>query len=288
MKKLLAMFVLSAIIFTMGLSISVFGVSSTGATINAVKGTVVIDGEIDANWLTAEQQSVALVDKEVIPSETKTTGMMRVMWDDSYFYVLVEVDKAGVNVFNGLVNENNDAVEIGYTDTGDFEGVDNVNNDATADAGCFRVDANGELSGFGGLYITLADSFKGSFKKVADDKYLVEMAIPWKNVTSAVGNLVSLEIQINDNAEGAGRTGLVTWANTPCMGWKDSSLHGQVTLAAAPAVETEAPVTETAAPDETAPVTAPATGDNGILMVIAVIAAIGCGIVVVKKTKADR
>lgn len=214
-------------------------ISAARASISSTYGTPVIDGEIDDIWATTEVRDVKLVDKEVIPSESTTTGVVRTMWDEKYFYALVVVDKNGIAVYNGLVNENNDAVELGYTDSGIFDGLNNVSNDADITAGDFRVDANGVLSGFGGYYLACAadSSFKGAYKKIAEDQYLCEFAIPWKNATPTVGNKVSMEVQINDNAEGSGRTGLVTWASTPSFGWRDSAVHGEVVLAAAPVVE---------------------------------------------------
>lgn len=45
------------------------------------------------------------------------------------------------------------------------------------------------------------------------------MAIPFDKLTPEEGKVVSMEVQINDNMEGKGRSGLVTWNSDKCLGW---------------------------------------------------------------------
>jgi hypothetical protein len=114
---------------------------------------------------------------------------------------------------------------------------------------------------------------------VTGTTYTVEYAIPWQDIVPAAGNIVSMEVQINDNSAGTARDGLVNWASTPCYGWRDSLEHGAVVLGAIPvaAAETEAPVTEATTTD----VSAPATADTVAVAIAMLI--LSCAVVITKK-----
>ncbi len=281
MKKILTFVILGVLLVTMSFS----SFAASNAKINAAYGTVTIDGIVDDVWLAAEQQPVVLVDKEVIPSETKTTGTVRTMWDENFLYVLVEVDKHGVEVYStpGGTEATDDCAELGLTMNGDFTGESNIPGDVPY-AGCLRVVADGTKGGFGNLYNAVVDSFKGALV-ISGTTYTVEYAIPWQDLKPVPGHVVSMEVQINDNSSGA-RDGLVNWASTPCFGWRDSINHGAVVLAAAPVV-TEAEVVEEVA--ETAPaaevvVTAPATADT-VALAVAILLLSTAAIISKKKIK---
>jgi hypothetical protein len=252
--------------------------AASNAKITAAYGTITVDGKVEDAWLTAEQQDVILVDKEVIPSETKTTGKLRTMWDEKYLYVLVEVDKHGVAVTTGGGSENtDDCAELGLTMNGDFTGSSNISGDVKY-AGCIRILADGTKGGFGNLYNAVVNDYLGSMV-VTGTTYTVEYAIPWQDIVPAAGNIVSMEVQINDNSAGTARDGLVNWASTPCYGWRDSLEHGAVVLGAIPVAapaETEAQATE-----ETTDVSAPATSDTVTAAVVMLV--LSCAAVIAKK-----
>lgn len=269
-----------ALLFCMQLS----AFAASDAKMEAVYGTPVIDGVIDDVWATADKQDIALVDEEVIPSETKTRGSFRTMWDENYFYVLVEVDKAGVPISSGGgKNENSDdCADLCLTLDGNFEATLSNGDDY---AGVLRVVEDGTKSGFGYLFEMLEDEFKGVMVRTSDSSYVVEYAVPWDDIKPEAGHVLSLDIQINDATDDA-RTGLVTWAATPCYCWKESYEHGTITLAAK-VVETEAPATEapaTEAPTADVPTTeAPATADMGIVAAAAVLAIAAGAVLSMKK-----
>ena len=228
MKKNIILSALLALtmIFCMAASVS----AASDAKMTAIYGTPKIDGELDDIWKNAEVQDVALVDEAVIPSETETRGTVRTMWDEKYFYVFIEVDKKGVPISaGGGKNENSDdCADVCLTLDGNFSASVNGGDEYS---GVYRVIEDGTYSGFGYIHDYLGDDNLGAFKRVADDKYNVEYAISWDDIEAKAGNIVSLEIQINDCTDGA-RTGLVTWASTPCYGWRESNEHGTVTLGA--------------------------------------------------------
>jgi hypothetical protein len=241
--------------------------TETDAAITAAYGTPVIDGEPDDVWQTTEVQNVLKVDDQVIPSETKTTGTVRVLWDENYLYFFITVDKHGVVISSGGGNNENtdDCADVCFTMNGNFEGENNVTG-GDEYAGVFRTILDGTFSGFGDFVISNMDDFKGVMKQTSDTTYNSEYAIPWTDIKPAPGYVMSMDIQINDATDGT-RTGLVNWAYVPCFGWRDSKYHGMVTLLAPvepePPAE-EAPVTETPDAGDTGE-TAPATGDIAVI-----------------------
>lgn len=275
MRKLL-LCVIVFLLFVCVLPVS----AASSARITAAYGTIAVDGAAEDAWLAAEQQDVVLVDKEVIPSETKTTGKLRTMWDENYLYVLIEVDKHGVAVVTTKGgNENtDDCVELGITMNGDFTGSSNISGNVPY-AGCLRVTADGTKGGFGALYNEVLDTFKGAMT-VKDTAYTVEYAVPWQDIKPAEGHIVSMEVQINDNS-GGGRDGLVNWASTPCYGWRDSLEHGAVVLGAISVPETESAETGVPAAAENI-AEAPATADNAAA---AVTLALSCAAIAIMRKR---
>ncbi|MBO5273065.1 MAG: hypothetical protein J6I45_00450 [Clostridia bacterium] len=283
MKRTLKnVFVLAlALLFCM--QISAFAASD--AKMEAVYGTPVIDGAIDDVWAKADKQDVALVDDGVIPSETATRGTFSTLWDENYFYVLVEVDKKGVPVQVDGSNENTaDCADVCLTLNGNFDATLTAGGDDYA--GVIRVTADDTKSGFGYIFDMLEDDYLGKMVVTAEDKYVVEYAIPWDDIQPKAGHILSLDIQINDATDGA-RTGLVMWASNPCYCWRESYEHGTIVLAEkvveteAPA--TEAPATEAPAADVPAAPAAPATADMGIIAAAAILALAAGAVVTMKK-----
>jgi hypothetical protein len=148
----------------------------------------------------------------------------------------------------------------------------------TETSGNFRIGTNdSEISGFGGWFDAKGAEAVGKVV-INDTGYIAEYAIPWNTLKPVEGNVISLEVQINDNSEGAGRTGLVTWNSIECLGWRDSESHGEITLSAAPApAATEAPV------EDTEPA-APQTGDAALYAFI-LMAVSAAALVVFKKSR---
>jgi len=238
MKKLHSLAITVASVLLMG-SLAAGVSAASDAAMNAVYGTPKVDGAIDEIWATAECQDVILVDKAVIPSDSKTTGKFRTMWDENYFYVLVEVDKAGAPVCVDGSNENTaDCADVCITIDGNFNATLTAGGDVYA--GVMRVTADGTQSGFGYMFDMFEDEYLGVMKTTSDSTYVVEYGIPWDDITPKAGHVLSMDIQINDATAGA-RTGLVTWASTPCYCWQSSAEHGTITLveaaSAEPAVE---------------------------------------------------
>lgn len=282
MRKIIAVILTLALTFTLG-SFAVSAQSTeTDAAITAAYGTPTIDGDQDDVWMTTVVQDVKLVDTAVIPSDTATTGTVRVLWDANYLYFFITVDKHGEAICSGGGSENtDDCADVCFTMNGNFDGTSNVTG-GDEYAGVFRTLEDGSFGGFGDYQTNNIDEFKGVMKRTSDSTYNCEYAIPWVDITPAADYVVSMDIQINVATDDA-RMGLVNWAYEPCYGWRDSMYHGMVTLLAevvaepeteAPVVEEEPVVEEPATVEEPVIAPAPATGDAAILS--AVILCAGC------------
>jgi len=230
MKKLVC-FIGFLIIFILPMDFIVSAAAYNTKAIEAVKGTPAIDGKMDDIWNETKKEEVKLVNQTIIPSKSTTTGVCYTMWDDMYFYILIDVRDSAVFETGGTVAEDIDSVEIGFDEL-NSKGRGNVCTGAQDPAaGVFRVGVNNQLSGFGNKYENDLLKFKGAAKKT-NSGYIVEMAIPFSSLKPEANKVVSMEVQINDSSNGGGRTGLITWNSDQCLGWQDSESHGEVKLSA--------------------------------------------------------
>ena len=204
---------------------------SKGKITEAVKGTPVIDGKIDDVWAKAKVVNADQVNKTLIPSSTTTTGKVRTMWDENFFYILAEVKDSAVftKATEGAGSEDKDSIEFQIDEANNKSGTNNVQAGNKA-AGCFRVGTNdSEISGFGDMFDAVKAKIQGK-SVVTDTGYIVEMAIPWSTIKPAAGTKIGMEAQINDNLDGKKRGGLVTWNSAECLGWRDTAMMGTVVL----------------------------------------------------------
>ena len=208
--------------------IIVLAVSSSAlsdANTTAIYGTVKIDGIIDDIWDKANKEDIILVDTEsdlggytAIP--TNTTGTLRTMWNEDYFYVLVEVDKHDIplSVHYGMENkgEDNASVSIGFDG---FMGA-NMYNGGCPYSGIFRVILSGEKSGHGTGFDRFKYDYLGKMVKTSDTSYVVEYAFPWPSDGFVLcrDSVVALDIQINVADRGK-RIGVVNWSSSPATTW---------------------------------------------------------------------
>ena len=146
-------------------------------------GTPVIDGEIDGIWADCP---VSQVDIPNMAWEG-AKGTVRLLWDDSFVYVLFEVQDPVLN--NSSLNAyEQDSVEVFLDQKGDG------GTSYGADDGQYRVSYTGRET-FGA--VPNAQGFK-SAAKVTDGGYLVELAIPLV-VKPADGMVMGFDAQVNDS-----------------------------------------------------------------------------------------
>ena len=236
MKRKICMVLALCLVCVLTMSQFVSAERQNDAKITAAKGTPTIDGIIDDIWASTEAQPVVHVDTVVLPSNVATTGTVRTLWDENCLYVLIEVDKHGVAVTEAKENEADenkaDCAEVSFSMEGDFE-IAQLWTTTKEGVGNIKVFTNGLKNGFGPYYDAHANDVTAVMKITANDKYVVEYALPWVGVTPEVGTIATLEVQIN-HCTFTKRTGHVSWASTTgCWGWQETDVHGALELGAA-------------------------------------------------------
>ena len=182
----------------------------------AVYGTPEMDGEIDDVW---NEAHVLNMNQMQQAHEILADGTGRVLWDEQNLYVLFQVSDSILDISAEEAHEQ-DSVEAFVNETGETTTsyIDGV--------GQYRVNYENESSFNPSSYSEGFDSDT----VVSDSGYIVEMAIPWKNVTPEAWQTIGFDIQINDARDGA-RHGVAAWNDDTGMGWSDPSVFGRITLA---------------------------------------------------------
>ncbi|MBE5993669.1 MAG: hypothetical protein E7247_14940 [Paenibacillaceae bacterium] len=183
-------------------------------TINAVKGTPVIDGTVDEIWNQAKEEPVRIMTM----AWQGATGTVKTLWDEKNIYVLVRVKDKTLNTDNKNAYEQ-DSVEL-FLDE---------NNDKSyyyqEDDGQFRVScknmvtfgSNGKREGF------------QSSVKVTEDGYLVEAKIPL-TTTAEKGKVMGFDVQINDSNERGERISVAKFNDDSDNSWQSTARWGNLLL----------------------------------------------------------
>ncbi|MBE5988375.1 GH35 family endo-1,4-beta-xylanase [Lacrimispora xylanisolvens] len=183
-------------------------------TINAVKGTPVIDGTVDEIWNQAKEEPVRIMTM----AWQGATGTVKTLWDEKNIYVLVRVKDKTLNTDSKNAYEQ-DSVEL-FLDE---------NNDKSyyyqEDDGQFRVScknmvtfgSNGKREGF------------QSSVKVTEDGYLVEAKIPL-TTTAEKGKVMGFDVQINDSNERGERISVAKFNDDSDNSWQSTARWGNLLL----------------------------------------------------------
>nr|AQM74178.1 glycoside hydrolase family 10 [Alkalibacterium sp.] len=181
----------------------------------AVYGTPEVNAEIDDVWSSAP---VLTINRMQQAHEILASGTARVLWDENNLYVLYQVTDSILDVSASAAHEQ-DSVEAFVNETGEetTSYIDGV--------GQYRVNYENEASFNPGRY---SEGFR-SETRLTGSGYIVEMAIPWKNVTPEAWHELGFDVQINDARDGA-RHGVAAWNDYTGGGWQDPSVFGNLTL----------------------------------------------------------
>lgn len=193
-----------------------------------------IDGEMDEIWqdqnITAISATKTIVQSVSNPNDL--SGNIRFLWDNSniYFYAAITDDAKRNDSQNSYED---DAIEI-YFD---------INNDKATEYG-----ANDVQYSFGWDDGTVVGSLPSGrsvsgIEYVAvstTNGYIVEGSIPWSTLqgTPQVGQLVGIDFMINDDDDGSGRDGKLSWSAATDDAWQNPSLFGVAKLQAQEIVTT--------------------------------------------------
>ena len=156
-------------------------------------GTPVIDGEIDDVWADCP---IAPVNIPIMAWEG-AKGAVRLLWDESFIYVLFEVEDELLNMSSPNVYEQ-DSIEIfldQYHESLTYYGDG---------AGQYRVNYNGDIS-FGN--VPTEEGFV-AVAKITATGYIIEMAIPLLD-PPVEGKVMGFDAQINDSDDKGARQSMM-------------------------------------------------------------------------------
>nr|WP_246320314.1 sugar-binding protein [Paenibacillus qinlingensis] len=191
------------------------GNGGTGASSVAAYGKPAIDGVIDPLWKDA---SVL----QMNTAATGATGTARIAWDENALYYLFEMKDS--TPFAVAANEKNDSVEVWVDELNKKNGAKTVGDYQ------MRVDLKNAVStSMKGLNLTNVVS---AVKEV-EGGYLVEFAVPYRELKPAAGTIIGFNASANDDSNGDGvRNAFVTWVDKNLPYWADTKVYNEVKLAA--------------------------------------------------------
>ena len=182
----------------------------------------VIDGVIDEIWSASTEQTISTLVNNTAPTgPADCSGTWKGLWDWDYIYVLVVVRDEILNNDSG--DWNDDCVEF-YIDGDNSKGSSPDENDHQYTSRWNNAEVevpsalhNGEpsLVGFEYAIVTTGDG------------YIYEARIPWTSImgqTPTAGQLIGIEVFVNDDDDGTGRDSQIAWFGTEGAGWNTPSM----------------------------------------------------------------
>jgi len=313
-KKVLCVFI---VVVMMAFSITAMAdnTSVVNVSVPQAPNGITIDGTLDPAFGTTSFPVATYKDPTTMNG---ATGTAYLAWNGNTLYYYIAVNDTTPNHENDNSYER-DCVEF-FIDPQSGKGMDNTNNDlpyaqiriASAPDAEGDPQVDGGVQNMDSLANGAADLVKNFIvvPLVPGDTgltqgYVIEAEIDltgFANFTQ--GMTVPFEFQVGDNQNGdtdagSGRTSQAFMAMSDNIDnqWQwAGSVMGLMTLdAAIPAATTAAPDTTAdnggavVAPDTTAPVTSPTTGDNDMMIAIALsVLALGVAFVVIRRKATDR
>jgi len=193
----------------------------SGPTIQKAKAAPKLDAILDDTWAVAESISVDNIIMGRKDSKEDLSASFRLLWDDDYLHVYVEVLDAD-KYTRGEPTAKNDSVEI-YIDC-DNSKSDNYGDDDFQ----FRYEwADKEVlvptgKKIKGIKQTQSDTDKG---------YVMEIALPWQKLggPAPAGRYIGIDLHVNDN-DGKGREGKIAWKATSDSSYESPVFFGTAKL----------------------------------------------------------
>ncbi len=204
-----------------------FGIVETpGALFPFTRTPPKIDGKIDKQWNNTHEYEI---EKTIIgnePSHKDIYATFRGLWDNDNLYLLVKVnDDYIVSDYDPNI-WNDDSVEI-YLDIDDDKGPEYDANDyqyifRLRDSSVYETHHNNT----DGVRFTLRENNKG---------YILEARFPWSTLRDPRFPfqeiyLIGIDVQVNDDDDGAYRDNKISWWSHKDKAWQDSSIFGTAKL----------------------------------------------------------
>jgi len=184
----------------------------------------VIDGNLDTAWANAFVNNIGNPIAGTVSSTSDLSGNWRGIWDSQNLYLFVDVTDD--IKFNDSIAQwwEDDLVEI-YIDANNskntnYDGVDDYqyvfrwNDPAVLET---------KLSRIAGVTFARVDTTTG---------YQLEIRFPWSTLgqTPEAGNVIGLEVMLNDDDDGGSRERKLAWHGTSDTAWQNPSLFGVTEL----------------------------------------------------------
>lgn len=177
-------------------------------------GTPEISEEVDDVWDTVDPIEI---DRYQLAWQG-ASGIGRVLWDEDYLYVLVEVDDSTIDTSGEEVWEQ-DSIEVFLNETYHSESMYNEGD------GQYRVNADGEES----IGEMTSQQMSQSLVTETDTGYTVQLAIEWQVISPEEGEVIGFDLQINDAASGS-RESVAIWNDLSGQGYQNPSVFGELEL----------------------------------------------------------
>lgn len=219
------------------------GPSNQFLNIKETAQPLLIDGHLDAAWITAGKQSIENPVLGAITDTSDLSGSFRTLWDQNNLYILVDISD------DILVNDslekvwNDDSIEIfidANNDKGSSYGSDDYQyqfriNDATV----YETKQNATQ----GVVFSQIETAQG---------YRFEVRIPWTTLGQVPGidAQLGVDVSINDDdgeANGDKRDAKLSWSASSDNAWQDPRVFGNGILTAGEA-RFEAPLVAVTTP----------------------------------------
>lgn len=178
-----------------------------------------IDGAVDDVWSDSSSNGFENTIQGSVESESDLGGGWRAYWDTEALYLLVDVSDEKLVRDSDTVWQD-DCIEV-YVD-GDnsknqsYDGDDDFQIQFPLNAGADEVSGN--------VPSDVGDDFAWA---ETDDGYRFEAALPWSAIAPdesiEAGYLLGIDVHVNDDDDGDGRDGKVSWHNSSDDSWQHPS-----------------------------------------------------------------
>lgn len=180
------------------------------------KGTVDIDGEFDDVWNQGTTVPLTINLGANVKAEAK------LLWDENYLYVMADVLDPVLN------KDHTDAYQQDSLEV--FIDENNKKSDSyQEDDKQYRINYENEHS-FNGTKCVEENIKSVAVVPKNGGGYGIEAAFKWTDINPVEGDLIGLELQINDADESGKRIGTLSWYDKSGQGWSAPSVFGTVKL----------------------------------------------------------
>ncbi len=195
------------------------------APIGCAAFTPVVDAQQEVSWTNYPKQYLRNNILGTVTNRTDLSSHFNVHWDASNLYVLVDVtDDFVVNDQSTSVVQD-DGVSL-YIDGGNEKATSYDTNDHN-----FTFRWNDPNIRHGNTFNTPGVS---RVERLTASGYMMEISIPWSviGVTPIAGNMIGIDVHINDDDDGGDRDKKITWKDMADLSWTNPSYFGEYVLPA--------------------------------------------------------